>query len=134
MSNSFNDINSEIKSVQTNVNQALKAIEPITLKLDKLLEEKKQLKQQTEDIQRKITDLNTENSELRQKFFAQNQKFESQQRTYENQIESLRREVDLLLSDKEQLTKQLKVKDDKIATLESQKNELVQSLRSKVNE
>jgi hypothetical protein len=44
---------------------------------------------------------------------------------------SLQRELDLVILDKKQLSEKLKEQEVKITTLESQKEELIQSLRNR---
>ncbi len=131
MSGSFNNINEEIKKLQTNVRESFEAIEPITSKIDALISERDNFKSQAEEVKRNFDDLSNQLSGSQKKLNDQKAEFETKAQTSENQIVSLQREIDLLTLDKKQLSEQLKTQDDKIGMLESQKEELVTALRNK---
>ncbi len=131
MANTKDHVNSEMEAIKTNVQEAFKKVEPLISQLDTLITEKNALKEQVDEIQRKYADLGNELSELQKKLKDQKVEFESQKHTTENRIVSLQREVDLLTSDKKQLSDKLSKQNERIATLESQKEELQQSLRDR---
>jgi chromosome segregation ATPase len=131
MSESFNNINEEIKKIQTNARESFEAIEPITTKIDALISERDSLKSQSEELKRNFDDLSTQLSDLQKKLNDQKMEFEAKAQTSENKIVSLQREIDLLNLDKKKFTEQLKSRDDRISMLETQKEELLTSLRNK---
>ncbi|MHA1978419.1 MAG: hypothetical protein ACW98I_16065 [Candidatus Hodarchaeales archaeon] len=131
MANSYDDMNTEISVIRTNVQEAFKKVEPLISHLDALITEKNAFKRQVDEIQRKYDDLGNELSVLQNKLSEQKVEFESQKQTNENRLVSLQREVDLLTLDKKQLSEKIKIQDEKISTLESQKEELIQSLRDR---
>ena len=131
MPNSFDDVNTEISSIRTSVQEAFNKVEPLISQLDALIKEKNAFKLQVDEIQRKYNDLGNEVSELQKKLSDQKLEFESQNQTNENRLVSLQREVDLLTLDKKQLSEKIKTQDGRISTLESQKEELVQTLRDR---
>ena len=131
MSGSFNNINEEIKKLQTNVRESFEAIEPITSKIDALISERDSFKSQADEVKRNFDDLSNQMSDLQKKLNDQKVEFETKAQTSENQIVSLQREIDLLALDKKKFSEQLKTRDDKISMLESQKEELLTSLRKK---
>jgi chromosome segregation ATPase len=131
VSESFNNFNEEIKKLQTNVRESIEAIEPITSKIDALISERDSFKSQTDELKRKFDNLSDQLSNLQKKLNEQKIEFDAKARTNENQIVSLQREIDLLTLDKKKFLEQLKTRDDKISLLESQKDELLTSLRNK---
>ncbi|MHA1236267.1 MAG: hypothetical protein ACTSQ9_01245 [Candidatus Hodarchaeales archaeon] len=131
MPESFNDINEEIKKLKTNVHESFETIEPIASKIDALIGERDSLKSQVDEVKRKFDDLSDQISNLQKKLNEQKAEFEIKAQTAENQIVSYQREIDLLVLDKKKLSEQLKTRDDKISTLESQKEELLTTLRNK---
>ena len=131
MPESFNNINEEIKKIQTNVRESFETIDPITSKIDALISERASLKSQVDEVKRNFDELSNQLSNLQKKLNDQQAEFETKSQTTENQIVSYQREIDLLVLDKKKLSEQLKTRDDKISTLESQKEELLTSLRNK---
>ena len=131
VSESFNNFNEEIKKLQTNVRESIEAIKPITSKIDALISERDSFKSQTDELKRKFDNLSDQLSDLQKKLNEQKIEFDAKARTNENQIVSLQREIDLLTLDKKKFLEQLKTRDDKIILLESQKDELLTSLRNK---
>lgn len=131
VSESFNNFNEEIKKLQTNVRESIEAIKPITSKIDALISERDSFKSQTDELKRKFDNLSDQLSDLQKKLNEQKIEFDAKARTNENQIVSLQREIDLLTLDKKKFLEQLKTRDDKISLLESQKDELLTSLRNK---
>jgi len=130
VSESFNNFNEEIKKLQTNVRESIEAIEPITSKIDALISERDSFKS-PDELKRKFDNLSDQLSNLQKKLNEQKIEFDAKARTNENQIVSLQREIDLLTLDKKKFLEQLKTRDDKISLLESQKDELITSLRNK---
>ena len=128
---SFNNFNEEIKKLQTNVRESFEAIEPITSKIDALIRERDSFKSQTDELKRNFDNLSDQLSDLQKKLNEQKIEFDAKAQTNENQIVSLQREIDLLTLDKKKFLEQLKTRDDKISLLESQKDELLTSLRNK---
>ncbi len=131
MPESFNNINEEIKKLQTNVRESFETIDPITSKIDALISERASLKSQVDEVKRNFDDLSSQISNLQKKLNDQKAEYETKAQTTENQIVSYQREIDLLVLDKKKLSEQLKTRDDKITTLESQKEELLTTLRNK---
>ena len=128
---SFNNFNEEIKKIQTNVRESIQAIEPIASKIDTLINERDSFKSQTDELKRKFDSLSDQLSDLQKKLNDQKIEFDTKAQTSENQIVSLQREIDLLTLDQKKFSEQLKTRDDKIHMLESQKDELLTSLRNK---
>jgi chromosome segregation ATPase len=131
VSESFNNFNEEIKKLQTNVRESIESIEPITSKIDALISERDSFKSQTDELKRKFDNLSDQLSDLQKNLNEQKIQFDAKAQTNENQIVSLQREIDLLTLDKKKFLEQLKARDDKISLLESQKDELLTSLRNK---
>jgi len=131
MPESFSNVNEEIKKLQKNVRESFEAIEPIASKIDVLISERDSFHSQADEIKRNFDNLNDQLSDLQKKLNAQKTEFETKAQTSENQIVSLQREIDLLALDKKKFSEQLKTRDDKISMLESQKEELLTSLRNK---
>ncbi len=131
VSESFNNFNEEIKKLQTNVRESFEAIEPITSKIDALISERDSFKSQADELKRNFDNLSDQLSDLQKKLNDQKMEFDAKAQTKENQIVSLQREIDLLTLDKKKFLEQLKTRDDKISMLESQKDELLTSLRNK---
>ncbi len=131
VSESFNNFNEEIRKLQTNVRESFEAIEPITSKIDALISERNSFKSQADELKRNFDNLSSQLSDLQKKLNDQKIEFDAKAQTNENQIVSLQREIDLLTLDKKKFLEQLKTRDDKISMLESQKDELLTSLRDK---
>jgi len=131
MPESFNNINEEIKKLQTNARESFEAIKPIISKIDALISERDSFESQADEAKRNFDDLSNQLSDLQKKLNNSKTEFETKAQTSENQIVSLQREIDLLALDKKKLSEQLKTRDDKISMLESQKEELITSLRNK---
>ena len=128
---SFNNFNEEIKKLQTNIQESFKVIEPITSKIDVLISERDSFKSQVDELKRNFDNLSNQLSDLQKKLNDQKAEFDAKEQTNENRLVSLQREIDLLTLDKKKFLEQLKTRDDKINMLESQKNELLTSLREK---
>ena len=131
VSESFNNFNEEIKKLQTNVRESFEAIEPINSKIDVLIRERDSFKSQIDELKRNFDDLNNQVSDLQRKLNDQKAAHDAKEQTNENRIVSLQREIDLLTLDKQKFSEQLKARDDKISILESQKDELLTTLREK---
>ena len=127
----FNNFNEEIKKLGINIEESFKAIEPITSKIVALINERDNLKSQFDEIKRNFDNLSSQISELQKKLNDQKAEFDTKEQTFENRIVSLQREIDLLMLDNQKFSEQIKTRDDKINMLESQKSELLTSLRNK---
>ena len=131
MTNSLSEASRNLREIQTNIQDAVKAVEPLFNKLSSLIDERNQLRYQLEDTQRKFENLSNQLSDFQKKLNDNSIGFETQLQTSENKIVSLQREVDLLTMDRQKLSEQLKARDERIRTLESQNEELIQSIRGR---
>ena len=125
----MSDASLDLKEIQNNIQDAVKAIEPLFSKLSTVIDERDQLKQQVEEVQRKFEGLTNQLSNLQKNLNDQKVEYETQKQTNDNKIVSMKRDFDLLTMDKQKLSEQVKTQDDKISTLESQKEEILRSLR-----
>ncbi|MFX0205123.1 MAG: hypothetical protein ACFFDT_03995 [Candidatus Hodarchaeota archaeon] len=133
MTNSFDEVNEQLTEIQENLSQAVNIAKEVPTRLSRLITEKKELKEQMEEIKRVNTDLKNKISTLEHKLAEQRTEFEKKLETSENQIVSLQRELDLAKDDGNKLKDQLKAKDDRIHILESQNEELKNSLRQQTS-
>jgi chromosome segregation ATPase len=133
MTNSFNEVNEQLTEIQQNLTQAVNIAKEVPTKVNRLLKEKKELEVQMEEIIRMNNDLKNKNSTLEQKLTEQRTEFEQKLETNENKTVSLQRELDLAKDDSRKLKDQLKAKHDRIHILESQKEELTNSLRQQTS-
>ncbi|MHA2245084.1 MAG: hypothetical protein ACXADY_08955 [Candidatus Hodarchaeales archaeon] len=129
MTNSFNEINDQSAEIQKNLAQAVNIAKEVPAKINQLLKEKKDLEERTDEIDKLNTDLKTKVSILENKLAEQRTEFEKKLESNDNKIVSLQREFDLAKDDNNKLKDQLKAKDERINILESQKQELTDSLR-----
>lgn len=133
MTNSFNEVNDQLTEIQQNLIQAVNIAKEVPTKVNQLLKEKKELEERTEEINRINTDLKDKVSSLEHKLTEQQTEFEKKLETTENVNASLQRELDLAKDDSSRLKDQLKARDDRIQILESQKEELTNSLRQQTS-
>jgi chromosome segregation ATPase len=131
LTDSLSEASRELKEIQNNIQDAVKAVEPIFSKLSTLIDERNQLKHQVQEVQRKFESLSSQISDLQKKLNDDKIEFEAKLQTSDNKIVSLQREVDLTTMENQKLSEQLKSRDEKIVTLEAQKEELMQSLRDR---
>ncbi len=129
MTNSFNEVTDQLAEIQKNLTQAVNIAKEAPAKIGQLLKEKKDLEERTEEINRLNTDLKNNVSTLENRLAEQRTEFEKKLESSENSIISLQRELDLAKDDNNKLEDQLKAKDERINMLESQKQELTDSLR-----
>ena len=129
MTNSFNEVTDQLAEIQKNLTQAVNIAKEAPAKISQLLKEKKDLEERTEEINRLNTDLKNNVSTLENRLAEQRTEFEKKLESSENTIVSLQRELDLAKDDNKKLKDQLKAKDERINMLESQKQELTDSLR-----
>ncbi len=129
MTNSFNEVTDQLAEIQKNLTQAVNIAKETPVKISQLLKEKKDLEERTEEINRLNTDLKNNVSTLENRLAEQRTEFEKKLESSENTIVSLQRELDLAKDDNNKLKDQLKAKDERINMLESQKQELTDSLR-----
>lgn len=129
MTNSFNEVTDQLAEIQKNLTQAVNIAKETPVKISQLLKEKKDLEERTEEINRLNTDLKNDVSTLENRLAEQRTEFEKKLESSENTIVSLQRELDLAKDDNKKLKDQLKAKDERINMLESQKQELTDSLR-----
>ena len=92
-----------------------------------------ELEEQMEEKNRLNTDLKNKISTLEHKLTEERTEFEKKLETNENKIVSLQRELDFAKDDTNKLKDQLKAKDDRIHILESQNEELSNSLRQQTS-
>ncbi|MFX0122129.1 MAG: hypothetical protein ACFFAE_00695 [Candidatus Hodarchaeota archaeon] len=133
MTNSFNEVNEQLTEIQQNLAQAVNIAKEVPTKVNQLLKEKKELEERTEEIKRINTDLKTKISSLEHKLNEERIEFEKKLETNENTIVSLQRELELTKDDIKKLEDRLKAKDDRIHILESQNEELTNSLRQQTS-
>ena len=133
MTNSFDEVNEQLTEIQENLSQAVNIAKEVPTKLSQLLTEKKELEEQMEEVKRMNTDLKNNISTLEHKLSEQQTEFEKKLETSENQIVSLQRALDLAKDDANKVKDQLKAKDDRIHILESQNEELKNSLRQQTS-
>ncbi|MFW9903760.1 MAG: hypothetical protein ACFFFH_05465 [Candidatus Thorarchaeota archaeon] len=133
MTNSFDEVNEQLIEMQENLSQAVNIAKEVPTKLSQLITEKRELEVQMEEIKRVNTDHKNKISTLEHKLTEQQTEFEKKLETSENQIVSLQRELDLAKDDVKKFKDQLKAKDDRIHVLESQNEELKNSLRQQTS-
>lgn len=129
MTNSFNEVNEQMTEIQQNLTQAVEIAKEVPSKISQMIEEKKNLEQENEEIKKVNTDLKNQVSTLKGKLADELAEFNRKQESSENEIIYLQRELDLDKDDLNKLRDQLKAKDGRINILESQKQELTDSLR-----
>ena len=133
MTNSFDEVDEQLTEIQENLSQAVIIAKGVPTKLSQLLIDKKELEEQVEETKRMNTDLKNKISTLEHKLSEQQTEFEKKLETSENQIVSLQRELDFAKGDANKLKDQLNSKDDRIHILESQNEELKNSLRQQTS-
>ncbi|UCE12448.1 MAG: hypothetical protein JSV04_09650 [Candidatus Heimdallarchaeota archaeon] len=129
MRNSFDEVTEHISEIQENLTQAVNTAKEVLPYISELLNQKTDLEQQINELRRNNSELKGQVSTLENKLSEQRTEFEKKLETSENRIISLQRELDLGRDDYKKLEDRLREKDERIKVLESQKQELTDSLR-----